>query len=93
MSNRFEPGDSVYVVLRDNCAEPVEVTGYIFLACVLGTVLAAPGINGSRDLDSVLCYLRNCTEDDDELPIVAVPVEDCYTNREAAEEAMRDEQY
>lgn len=91
MRAKFNPGDPVFCVLRDNCAEPVEVTGYIHLAQVSDVVLAAPGINGQRDLDSVLCYLMNCTEDEDELPLVAVPVDDCYHTLEAAKEAMQNE--
>lgn len=91
MAEKFNPGDSVFVVLRDNCAEPVEVSGYIFLAQVQDTVFASPIINGHRDLEMILCYMMSVTETDDELMMVAVPVDDCYRTREEAKEAMRNE--
>lgn len=87
----FNPGDSVFVVLRNDCAEPVGVSGYIFLARVAAVVFASPLINGHRDLDMLLCYLQSYTETDDSLPIVAVPAEDCYPTKEEAKEAMQNE--
>lgn len=91
MCTKFNPGDPVFVVLRDDCAEPVSTCGYIFLMEVKDVVFAAPGINGARDIDSVLCYLMNCTEDDEELPLVAVPEDDCYHTLAEAKEAMQNE--
>ena len=91
MAEKFNPGDSVFVVLRDNGAHPLEVSGYIFLARVQDTVFASPIINGHRDLEMILCYLMSVTETDDELPLVAVPVDDCYHTKDEAKEAMRNE--
>ena len=88
---RFSPGESVFVVLRDESEEPVVVERCISLACVSGVVLAAPSINGRSELDFILGYLMSCTRDDTELNMVAVPVEDCYTTKSAAKEAMRNE--
>lgn len=92
MIERFHPGRSMFAVLRDDSDEPVTVAGYIYLARVSDVVFASPGINGCQDLGSILCYLMSCTQDDEELPLVAVPVEDCYATREAAKEAMQNEQ-
>ena len=91
MRAKFNPGDLVFAVLRDGSAEPVEVTGYIYLAQTGDVVFAAPLINGHRELEYILAYLTALTEDDDELPLVAVPVEDCYHTLEAAKEAMQNE--
>ena len=89
MSEKFNPGDHVFIVLRNRLEDPVEVTGYIFITCVNGVAFAAPVVNGHRDVEFLLCYLQNLTQDDEELPLVAVPVEDCYPTREAAKEAMK----
>ena len=91
MIKEISPGTHVFAVLRDDSEEPVEVTGYFALAQVLDVVIAAPGINGHRDLEYILAYLMALTKDDDELPLVAVPVEDCYPTLEAAKEAMQNE--
>lgn len=90
-TNRFSPGESVFVVLRDESKEPVVVERCVSLACVGGVVLAAPSINGRSELDFILGYLMSCTRYDEELNMVAVPVEDCYTTKSAAKEAMQNE--
>ena len=87
MSN-FNPGDPVFVVLRNAAEEPLAAVGYIFIACVDGVVIATRGINGHKDLDYALGYLLSCTQDDEDLPAVAVPVEDCYPTLKAAEEVV-----
>lgn len=96
MFKELSPGDPVFVVMRDECDDdgwggPIRVTGYVFIACVSDVVIAAPGINGHRDLDYVLAYLQCLTQEDDELPLVAVPAEDCYLTLGAAKEAMQNE--
>lgn len=91
MIKEISPGTTVFAVLRDGSEEPVTVVGYIALARVLEVVIAAPIVNGHRDPEYILAYLMALTKDDDELPLVAVPVEDCYPTLEAAKEAMQNE--
>lgn len=88
MAEKFNPGDHVFIVLRDESEEPDAVVGYNFLTCVNGVVLAAPGVNGHKDLDYIMAYLVAVSYDDDELPLVAAHIDDCYPTRKAAEEAM-----
>ena len=88
---RFSPGEFVFIILRDESEEPFEVVRYVGLACVDGVVLAVPSINGHSELNYILGYLMSCTRDDEELNMVAVPVDDCYTTKKAAEEAMANE--
>lgn len=90
-TKRFTPGMTVFVVLRDDSEEPIEAAKYVYLACVEGVVLAAAAINGHLDLNRVLGYLLSCTRDDEALEMVAVPVEDCYTSKKAAKEAIANE--
>lgn len=91
MIKEISPGTHVFAVLRDDSEEPVTMVGYIALARVLDVVIAAPIVNGHRDPEYILAYLMALTKDDDELPLVAVPVKDCYPTREAAKEAMQNE--
>ena len=85
---RFSPGQTVWVIDRDEDGEAYDLSGYVFVTSLRGIALVSPKINGSSEIDVILMdqvesrinYADGCIE--------AYPVDDCYLSREAAEKAL-----
>lgn len=88
---QFIPGEDVYVVERDDCGEPAEVSGYMFLAAVGQAVILTPYINDLETLDETLDYLIDETRDSYDVDLAVFPLEDCYKTRDEAHAAMDEE--
>lgn len=83
-----QPGDTVWVVERDEDLQPVEVTGFLFLAQLHGFVIAASFPYGYDDLVDMLTYFAEETREcmPEEMPVF--PARDCFATREEAEAAL-----
>lgn len=85
---RFSPGQTVWVIERDEDGEAYDFSGYVFVTSLRGIALVSPKINGSSEIDVILMdqvesrinYADGCIE--------AYPADDCYLSREAAEQAL-----
>ena len=85
---RFSPGQTVWVIERDEDGEAYDFSGYVFVTSLRGIALVSPKINGSSEIDVILMdqvesrinYSDGCIE--------AYPADDCYLSREAAEKAL-----
>ena len=85
---RFSPGQTVWVIERDEDGEAYDFSGYVFVTSLRGIALVSPKINGSSEIDVILMdqvesrinYADGCIE--------AYPADDCYLSREAAEKAL-----
>lgn len=87
----YKAGDKVWIMERDACGDPYDVSGYIFLTECLDYVIVSPSINGSDDIrDIVECHAEETTENYySELPVF--PAVDCYASREEAEKALAEQ--
>ena len=88
---RFEPGQEVWIVERDEDGEAHEVGGYAFLAEVAGYAILSPYVNDHGDLEYLLDYHRRdtCMDYDADLPVVYL--DDCYPSQMAAHHALDEE--
>lgn len=82
------PGKTVWVIVRDEIGEPVDIDGYLFLANTMGAVILTPYINNLTHLDDVIKHLIEETAEDNRLPLVIFPDTDCYLSYEDAQAAM-----
>lgn len=53
---RFSPGQTIWVVERDEDGEAYDFSGYVFVTSVNGIALVCPTINDSSDIDVILSY-------------------------------------
>lgn len=91
MEKDFAPGCHVYLVERDESETPVDVSGYMFIACSVGYAILSAYINDLETIEETLEYHEaECMENYDTTLVVA-RLSDCYQCRERAEEAMREE--
>ena len=88
---KFAAGQRVYVVMRDECADPSEVAGYIFLAQAGSYVIMTPYINDYKTLDETLKYHAEETRQTYYTYLSVHPVADCYASREEAHTAFEAE--
>lgn len=85
---RFSPGQTVWVIERDEDGEAYDLSDYVFVTSLRGIALVSPKINGSSEIDAILMdqvesrinYSDGCIE--------AYTADDCYLTREAAEKAI-----
>ena len=82
------PGKQIWIIERDECGEPCEISGYMFLAFAGHAVIVTPYINSLEDLDSILDYHIEETAENYDTDLAVFPVEDCYMTREEAEGAL-----
>lgn len=87
----FIPGEGVWVVERDEDGNAREVSGYVFLAEVAHAVILTIYIHDLEDLEDLLDYHIVETADSYDTDLAVFPAADCYTDREAAEAALRAE--
>lgn len=92
MKRDYIPGSTVFVVQRDDFDVPVDVSGYMFLACVNDYAILYIFIGDSEDLEETLEYHKEETAKMMNTDcIVVYPLSDCYTGYDFAEAAMREE--
>lgn len=82
------PGQEIYVVERDEDGAACDVSGYMFLAEVAGAAILTSYINDLETLEETLDYHIEETADNYDTDLVVFPVDDCYADRDAAEQAL-----
>ena len=91
MENNFTPGCNVWIVERDEEGCPVGVAGCMFVTDVLGYAILTSYINDLETIEETLEYHeQECWENYD-TDLVVARLSDCYSCKEFAEEAMREE--
>lgn len=81
-------GDWVWVIERDGEGDPYGVTGYVFLAACLNSVIVSSGICFDYDISHLLNYHKTMTVENCGTELFVFPKEDCYRSRKEAEEAF-----
>ena len=89
---KFTPGQTVYVVERDECAYPVDVSGYMFLAQSDYVAIVTPFINDMEGLEETLEYLVVDTAENYDCRLAVFPLEDCFATIQEAEATKKDEE-
>lgn len=87
----FTPGQSVYVVERDEDGNACETTGYMFLAKSAGAVILSSYINDMETLEETLQYHIEQTAEDYDTNLAVFPASDCYETLHQAETALEKE--
>lgn len=78
MRSKFNPGDYVYVVERDEFGYSVDASGFMYIAEVCDAVIVSPLVNEIEDINELICYFIEETCNDNELPLRVFPIEDCF---------------
>lgn len=86
---KLTPGAHVWIVERDEDGYAYDVTGFLYLAEVAGTVIVTPKVYGCDSLEEIMRYHSNDTADDNGTVLGVYPAIDCYTNKAAAHAAPR----
>ena len=84
--NKFHPGDTVYVVERDEMGNVSDVSGYMFLAEVCDAVIVSPFLYEIDSLEETIEQHIEETAMDYGTELMVFPIEDCYYTREEAHE-------
>lgn len=87
----FKPGQSVYVVERDEDGNACETTGYMFLAKSADAVILSSYINDLETLEETLLYHIQQTAEDYDTHLAVFPASDCYETLDQAEKALAKE--
>ena len=87
----FYPGETVFVVERDEDGIPCETSGYLFLARSADAVILSCFIYGLDTLEETLEYHIEQTAEDYDTHLAVFPAEDCYKSRKLAEQALKAE--
>lgn len=82
-------GDTVWIIERDECEEPIEISGYMFFAFVGRAVIVSAFINDSKTLDETVEYHIEETSRNYDTDLSVFPQNDCYLTREEAEAALK----
>lgn len=90
-SEQFAPGDTVWVVTRDENGNADEVSGYMFLAAVDYFAILSMFINDVEYLDETMAYLADDTAENYDTDLSVFPLADVYREKEKAEIALRRE--
>ena len=91
MRQKFNPGDRVYVVERDEDGLAFDVSGYLFLAEVADAAIVTPQVCGAAGLEATMAYHINETCGNYGSDLAVFPMKDCYEYRSVAEQALYDE--
>ena len=93
MKRDYTPGSTVFVVERDDFDVPVDVSGYMFLACVNDYAILSIFIGDSEDLEETLEHHKEETATNMRTDcLVVFPLADCYSSSDTADAAMKEEQ-
>lgn len=88
---RFKPGDSVYVIERDESDKPVDYSGYMCIAVSENAVVLSSYINDLEDITDTLEYHIRETAENFDTHLAVFPLGDCYATAEDAKKAIDDE--
>ena len=88
---KFTPGQTIYVIVRDEYTCPTEVSGYMFLAQNAYVAIVTPFIDDMEELEETLEYLVNETVQNYDCNLSVFPLEDCYVTLEEAEAECKSE--
>ena len=91
VANKASPGEKVWIIERDDCGDPYEISGYMFLASTGNAVIVTAYINSLEDLEETLDYHIQETAENYETDLDVFPEEDCYLTREEAEAVLAQE--
>ena len=89
VANKASPGGQVWIIERDDCGDPYEISGYMFLASTGNAVIVTAYINSLEDLEETLGYHIQETAENYETDLAVFPEEDCYLTREEADAALK----
>lgn len=84
IDTKFTPGQTIYVIERDEYAYPTEVSGYMFLAQNDYVAIVTPFIDDIEQLEETLEYLVSQTVENYDCNLPVFPLEDCYATRDDA---------
>lgn len=89
----FKPGDEVWVVEREpDEGNPVEVSGYMFLAQSNDyAICCASVVHIGDDVDETLEYHVQETRENIGTELFVFPIDDCYSCKNNADDAMSEE--
>lgn len=85
---KFHPGDTVYIVERDDWGEVYDVSGYMYLAEVAHGIICCPWYNNLQNVDDMIEHFIEETAMDNELCMRVFPIDDCYCDLDEARAAM-----
>ncbi len=88
--SRFNHGDCVWAIERDEYGEALDVAGSMFLAEVLGFIIASAYINGMTEAEKTLSYHMQETVEGYDTTLMVFPSEDVYQTKAEAETALRE---
>ena len=89
---KFHPGDTVYVLERDDWEDVYDVSGYMFLAQVAHGIICCPWYNNLQNVDEMIeHFIEETSMDNDLLSLRVFPVDDCYYDLEEARAVAAEE--
>lgn len=91
MSEKFTPGEEVWVIERDECGNATGDAGFVLLAEVGDAVIVSPYINDLKDLEDLLDYHIAETAENYDTNLSVFPSCDCFALREDAKDAYKAE--
>ena len=91
MKQKFNPGEAVWIVERDEDGNACETSGYMFLAEVADAVIVTSYINDLESLEETIAYHIEQTAEDYDTHLSVFPAADCYADREEAKAALKTE--
>lgn len=83
------PGDTIWIIERDEYEEPIEISWYMFFAFVGRAAIVSSFINDSETLDETVEYHIDETMNNFDTDLSVFPKNDCYLTREEAEAALK----
>lgn len=83
-SKRFTPGDTVYVIERDEDGNACEPFGYMFLAVADNFAICSAFINDLTELDETMACLSDDTVENDETGLAIFPLPDVFRHQDDA---------
>lgn len=83
-SKRFVPGDTVYVVERDEDGNACEPSGYMFLAIADDFAICSAFINDLTELDETMACLADDTAENYDTDLYVFPLADVYKSQDDA---------
>lgn len=85
---KIVPGNEMWVVERDECGKPTDVSGYMFLATSGDYAILSAWINDLKSAEDTLAYHAQETADNFDTDLAVFPLEDCYATQDEAHAAL-----
>ena len=89
VAQKAVPGSQVWIMERDECGDPYDISGYMFFASIGNAVIVSPYLSGIKDLEETLDYYIEIAAKEYSSDLAVFPNEDCYLTREEAEAALK----